>query len=128
MKLLLDTHAFLWLNQAPEKLSPTIRDLCEQGNDAFYLSLVSAWEMQIKQQLGKLRIKPIERDLIETNLNDNNISLLPITLGHIQQLNRLPLHHRDPFDRLLIAQAQLEEMRLVSADTAFADYDVRLIW
>jgi PIN domain nuclease of toxin-antitoxin system len=128
MKLLLDTHAFIWMNAAPEKLSPRVRALCERGADAFFLSLVSAWEMQIKQQLGKLQLSPTAGRMIETNISANNIALLPITLAHVRQLDSLPLHHRDPFDRMLIAQAQLEDMALVSADGKFADYPLDVIW
>lgn len=128
MNLLLDTHAFIWLNNSPEKLSPPVRLRCEQGTDRFFFSLVSAWEMQIKQQLGKLHLQPIAAKIIEANLAENNIALLSITLDHIQYLNRLPLRHRDPFDRLLIAQAAIEGMTLVSADRVFEEYEIDVFW
>jgi PIN domain nuclease of toxin-antitoxin system len=128
MKLLLDTHAFIWLNSAPEKLSARIRDYCEQGNARFYLSLVSPWEMQIKRQLGKLKYQPITDRIVRANLDHNNIHLLPINLTHIEQLAELPMHHRDPFDRMLIAQARTEGMTLVSADQSFAAYKVPVLW
>ncbi|KOR29022.1 twitching motility protein PilT [Achromatium sp. WMS1] len=128
MKLLLDTHAFIWLNHAPEKLSTTIREYCEQGTEQFFLSLVTPWEMQIKQQLGKLHIQPVVNQVIDVNIKENNITLLPITLAHIEQLNNLPMHHRDPFDRMLIAQAQVEKMTLVTIDKIFANYNIDIIW
>lgn len=128
MKLLLDTHAFIWLNSAPDKLSHKVRDYCEQGTERFYLSVVSPWEMQIKRQLGKLTHDPITDRLVRTNLDHNNIDLLPITVAHIEQLGQLPLHHRDPFDRMLIAQAQAEGMALVTADPAMSAYDVTIVW
>lgn len=128
MKLLIDTHVFLWLNSAPEKLSNTVRNLCEQGTDRFYLSLVTPWEMQIKRQLGKLIDTPVTDSIVRTNLEQNNIDLLPITLAHIEELAALPHHHRDPFDRMLIAQARSEGMTLVSADQSFAAYEVPVLW
>jgi PIN domain nuclease of toxin-antitoxin system len=128
MKLLLDTHAFIWLNSAPEKLSPRVRDYSEQGTARFYLSLVSPWEMQIKSQLGKLQHELITNEVVRANLEHNNLNLLPIALTHIEQLGKLPLHHRDPFDRMLIAQAQVEGMALVTADAALAPYDVPFFW
>lgn len=105
MKLLLDTHAFIWLNSAPERLSTTVRDYCEQGTARVYLSLVTPWEMQIKRQLGKLKYDRIADRMVRANLDHNNIDLLPIKLAHIERLAQLPMHHRDPFDRMLIAQA-----------------------
>ncbi|MEQ1556019.1 MAG: type II toxin-antitoxin system VapC family toxin [Gallionella sp.] len=128
MKLLLDTHVFLWLNDDPERLSKTVRDLCGSGAHEFYLSMASPWEMQIKSQLDKLALSmPIE-ELIHRNTQENNIQLLPIELSHISYLAQLPAHHRDPFDRMIIAQAMLEEMTIVSIDHAFAAYAVPVVW
>jgi PIN domain nuclease of toxin-antitoxin system len=128
MKLLLDTHVFLWLNDDPERLSKTVRDLCGSGAHEFYLSMASPWEMQIKSQLDKLALSmPIE-ELIHRNTQENNIQLLPIELSHISYLAQLPAHHRDPFDRMIIAQAMLEDMTIVSIDHAFAAYAVPVVW
>lgn len=128
MKLLLDTHVFLWLNDDPERLSKTVRDLCSSGAHEFYLSMASPWEMQIKSQLDKLVLAmPIE-ELIHKNTQENNIQLLPIALSHISYLAQLPAHHRDPFDRMIIAQAMLEGMTIVSVDHAFAAYSVPVVW
>jgi len=128
MKLLLDTHVFLWLNDDPERLSKTVKDLCSSGAHEFYLSMASPWEMQIKSQLDKLSLTmPIE-ELVNKNTLENNIKLLPIELSHISCLEQLPPHHRDPFDRLIIAQAVVEGMTIVSVDHAFSAYSVPVVW
>ena len=128
MKLLLDTHVFLWLNHDPERLSKTVKDLCNSHGHEFYLSMASPWEMQIKSQLDKLFLAvPIE-ELVQKNTQENNIQLLPIELTHISNLSQLPPHHKDPFDRLIISQAMLEGMTIVTADHAFAAYSVPVVW
>ena len=128
MKLLLDTHVFLWMNHSPEKLSIRFRDLCERALDEFYLSLISPWEMQIKQQIGKLEIRSTIAEMIEKNQQINRIQLLPIALDHILALDQLPLHHGDPFDRMLIAQAKVENMALVTGDKKIGQYNVEVVW
>jgi len=105
MKLLLDTHVFLWLNHDPERLSNTVKDLCNSGAHEFYLSMASPWEMQIKCQLDKLSLAMPLEELVQKNTQENNIHLLPIELSHISNLAQLPPHHKDPFDRLIISQA-----------------------
>jgi PIN domain nuclease of toxin-antitoxin system len=127
MKLLLDTHVFLWLNDAPEKLSETARQACEDLHNCLYLSLVSVWEIQIKQQLGKLQLSASWQEMIKTQQQDNNLVLLPIELTHIAALSQLPAMHRDPFDRLLIAQAIHESMTIITVDGFFADYPVSVM-
>jgi PIN domain nuclease of toxin-antitoxin system len=127
MNLLLDTHAFLWLNDAPEKLSNIARQACEDLNNHLYLSLASVWEIQIKQQLGKLELNTPWREMIDTQQQDNDLALLPIELSHIEALSQLPAVHRDPFDRLLIAQAIQESMTIITVDGFFADYPVSVI-
>lgn len=128
MKLLLDTHAFIWMNTQPNRLSHTVRQLCQSGEHDFYLSIASPWEIQIKQQLGKLSLgMPLEQ-LVTQNIEQNNIQLLPIDLKHIQHLQKLPPHHNDPFDRMMIAQALVEKMSILSIDSAFSAYAVPVIW
>lgn len=128
MKLLLDTHAFLWLNDDSERLSQTVKELCSSGEHEFYLSIASPWEMQIKFQLGKLSLAmPIE-ELVNKNTQENNIKLLPINLSHISYLEQLPAHHKDPFDRIIIAQAIIEGMTIVTIDHSFVDYPVLIVW
>ncbi|CAK8717324.1 PIN domain-containing protein [Candidatus Electrothrix aarhusensis] len=127
MKLLLDTHIFLWLSSEPEKLSATAFDACRDPQNQLHLSLVSPWEIQIKQQLGKLRLQATLSELIEMQISRNGLSILPIELDHIYALNQLPRHHNDPFDRLLIAQALVESMVLVTIDRKISSYDLEVI-
>jgi len=128
MKLLLDTHVFLWLNDDVTRLSQTVKALCSSGEHEFYLSMASPWEMQIKSQLGKLTLTiPIE-ELVNKNQLENNIQILPIELSHISFLEKLPQHHKDPFDRIMIAQAIIEDMMIVTVDHVFSDYQVRVVW
>ncbi len=127
MKLLLDTHIFLWLNSHPQKLPGNILNACADTNNQLYLSLVSPWEIQIKQQLGKLHLNASLSKLVETQINQNNMQILPIKLKHIYALNGLPEIHKDPFDRLLIAQAGIEFMTLVSVDKTIQQYSVEVI-
>ena len=128
MKLLLDTHVFLWLNHAPERLSKTVKDLCNSGVYEFYLSMASPWEIQIKSQLDKLSLAVPLEELVQKNTQENNIQLLPIELSHISHLAQLPPHHKDPFDRLIISQAMIAGMTIVTADHAFAAYSVSVVW
>ena len=128
MKLLLDTHAFLWINEDSERLSQTVKDLCCSGEHEFYLSMASPWEMQIKHQLGKLSLAMPVEELVNKNRLENNIQLLTIDLPHISYLKQLPTHHKDPFDRIMIAQAIIQKLTIVTVDHAFAKYPVATIW
>ncbi len=128
MKLLLDTHAFIWWDSAPTRLPPKVADLCRDRANQVILSVASVWEMQIKLQLGKLRVNRPLAELIEAQQRTNAIEVLPVTLSHVLALEALPSHHRDPFDRLLMAQANVEGAVIVSHDSAFADYPVQLVW
>lgn len=127
-RLLLDTHAFLWwVNDAPE-ISAAARHAISDANNECYLSLASCWEMSIKSSLGKLRLaKSIER-FVSDQLTANGFTLLNIELRHAAKVEKLPFYHRDPFDRLLIAQALTEKMTLLTADPAFTQYGVKLLW
>lgn len=127
MKVLLDTHVFIWLDSEPEKLSQTALNICQNQNNQLYLSVASVWEMQIKHQLGKLNLKLPISQMLTTQEQDNNLKVLPIKL--IYQLKNLLLHHNDPFDRLLLAQSLQENMSIVSADTKFNQYEnVIILW
>lgn len=128
MRLLLDTHTFLWLNDDAAQLSLTVKELFSSGEHELYLSMATPWEIQIKSQLGKLSLAmPIE-ELVNKNRLENNIKLIPIELSHISYLEQLPRHHNDPFDRIIIAQAIIEDMTVVTVDHAFADYSVQVVW
>lgn len=128
MKLLLDTHTFIWWDSEPAKLSPQALALCQDRQNVLLLSVVSIWEMQIKLQLGKLRLALSLREIIETQRQTNSIEVLPLTLAHVLALENLPAHHKDPFDRLLVAQAIVEEAVLVSGDPNIAKYAVEVVW
>ncbi len=128
MRLLLDTHTLLWwVADAPQLSEEARRRISDEENDCF-VSLVSAWEMAIKVGTGKLKLAISVGGYFQQHLPANAFQLLQIGLGHITCLETLPLHHRDPFDRLLIAQALQEPLTLVSIDTAFDQYGVPRIW
>lgn len=128
MKLLLDTHTFVWWDSEPDKLSPQALVLCQDRQNTLYLSVASIWEMQIKLQLGKLRLALPLKEIVESQRQTNSVEILPITLAHVLALENLPAHHKDPFDRLLVAQAIVEEAVLVSGDPSVAKYPVRVVW
>lgn len=127
MRLLLDTNAFIWWADSPEKLSDSASALFADSSNTLVISIASLWEMQIKIGLGKLRLALPLQTLIEMQSDANAIEILPIQLRHLWALENLPLHHRDPFDRLIIAQAQAEQVPIVTADAQFARYDVSVI-
>lgn len=128
MKLLLDTHTFIWWDSEPAKLSPQVLALCQDHQHMLLLSVVSIWEMQIKSQLGKLRLALSLKEIVESQRKINNIEILPITLEHVLALEDLPAYHKDPFDRLLIAQTIVENAVLVSADPNIARYPIQVMW
>lgn len=128
MNLLLDTHAFIWWATEPEKLSPQARVSCEDDNNTLLLSVASVWEMQIKLQLGKLKLKDSLRAFIEYQRDADELRILPIAVEHVFALDNLPLHHKDPFDRIIIAQATVEEFFVVTTDESFKMYPVKLLW
>ena len=128
MRLLLDTHTFLWFITADTQLSSTAEKAVRKlGNEAF-LSVASVWEIAIKVNLGRLPIPQPLETFIPEQLRLNHITLLPVELSHTFEVAGMPLHHRDPFDRIIIAQAQVEDLDLVSADVAFDQYAVRRLW
>ncbi|HEY6804879.1 MAG TPA: type II toxin-antitoxin system VapC family toxin [Pyrinomonadaceae bacterium] len=127
MRLLLDTHIFLWWADHPEKLSQRMLSALEDETNELLLSVASVWEMQIKIQLGKLKLSLPLETLIKNQQETNALSLLPVTLDYVLALGPLPFHHKDPFDRLLIAQAHEDDLTLVSTDTQFSLYSVKLL-
>lgn len=127
MRLLLDTHIFIWWNGNLGLLSLQARSVCENKENTLVLSLASIWEMQIKCQLGKLTLNQPLAEVIGSQQRANGLKLLPITTEHIYALQDLPSHHKDPFDRLLIAQASVENIALVAVDQVFQQYDVKLL-
>jgi PIN domain nuclease of toxin-antitoxin system len=128
MRLLLDTHTFVWWDIEPARLSPHALALCQDPHNQLVLSVVSVWEMEIKIQLGKLHFVEPLADMIAEQQQTNNLEILPVTLAHVLAIETLPLIHKDPFDRLLIAQAQVEAMPFISRDSQLAAYPIVVEW
>ena len=128
MRLLLDTHTFLWFIMGSSNLSANARAPVEDAANESLLSVASLWEMAIKVSLGKFTLSAPLDALIPQQLGSNGIELLGIQVAHAAAVSTLPFHHRDPFDRLLIAQAIVEGMPVVSADAAFDAYPVKRLW
>ena len=128
MKLLLDTHTLLWFIAGSANLSVSARSLIEDAANEKFVSIVSIWETAIKVSIGKLSLAAPFDVLFPRQLEINGFALLPVKVAHTSVVASLPFHHRDPFDRLLIAQAMAENMTLVSLDGAFADYAVTRLW
>jgi len=128
MNIMLDTHVFLWLRSSPEKIPEKVLSAYYDLNNEIFLSVVSIWEIQIKHQLGKLVLElPLNR-LIDEQCVNNGLQILSIETYHIYALADLPFHHKDPFDRLILIQAELENLKLASADNVFGYYDIDLFW
>ncbi len=128
MRLLLDTHAFLWFVAGDRRMSATARRRIEDARNDRYLSIASIWEMSIKLQLGRLELDVSIAELIQSRATDSGILLLAIAKEHAMAVATLPRHHGDPFDRLLIVQAMHENMAVVGADSRFDVYGVRRVW
>lgn len=128
MRLLLDTHIFLWFIMRDPSLSRNTLDQLENGTHELLLSTASMWELAIKVSTGKLQVSNNLEDFFHQQLAQNDITELPITISHVAHVAYLPLHHRDPFDRLIIAQAIVERVPILTADEAFKLYPVQIIW
>lgn len=128
MRILLDTHTFLWAGLDSYQLSPKASELFLDKQNDLYLSIASIWEMAIKSSLGKLTFhKPLEAYILDV-LQENSIQQLSINFRHVTRVSTLPFHHRDPFDRLLISQALEEKIAILSCDHFFDDYGVQRLW
>lgn len=128
MRALLDTHAFLWWISDDHRLSDRAREIIGDGRNELFFSAASGWEISIKVGLGRLEVPDKLERFIGDQLFRNAITALPIYLSHALHTRTLPDHHRDPFDRILIAQALLEEMPLLSTDPQIARYSVEVVW
>ncbi len=126
--LLLDTHAFLWWIQDSKSLSAKAKRAISNETSTCFLSIASVWEMSIKAALGKLNLAVSVEEFVSTHAAANNFKLLDVGFRHAARVQQLPKHHADPFDRLLIVQAQTEGLSLVSKDTAFSQYNIKLVW
>lgn len=128
MNLLLDTHSFLWFIAGSSRLSERAHLVIENTDTQLNLSVASLWEMAIKISLGKLHLGKPFVELIGAQLSQNDIGIMHISIEHTAAVIEMPFHHRDPFDRLIIAQAQVEKLPIVSADSAFDAYKIQRIW
>ena len=127
MRFLLDTHVLIWNICRKEALSKKALSLIDDPATDAFISLASLWEMAIKISLGKLKLaQPTSR--IVPDCLEAGLKLLPITIEHTQSVERLPWLHRDPFDRMLIAQAQSEKLAIITQDAKFRDYQVEILW
>ena len=128
MRILLDTHCFLWWISEVERLNKEARRILAAGNNTLYLSAASAWEIAIKVSIGKLILPDPPGKFVPARLATQGISALPINHIHALHVETLPLFHKDPFDRMLVAQAQLEGLPLLTADRKLLSYEVKIIW
>lgn len=128
MNLLLDTHAFIWWRDDPQKLSQTAFDAIADSANEVHLSVVSVWEIQIKADLRKLSLTGSLEDCVTEELTQNNFRLLSLKVDHIYGLGSLQPVHRDPFDRIIISQANVEGMAIVTVDPKFSAYPVTILW
>ena len=127
MRVLLDTQAWLWMLAAPERLAPATRKLLTKSANELLLSAASAWEIAIKHGLGKLRLPDTPERAVPELMARTGVVPLPILHRHALRVATLPPKHRDPFDRLLVAQAQIEDLSILTADRSFRQYEVRVI-
>ncbi|MEO7299652.1 MAG: type II toxin-antitoxin system VapC family toxin [Verrucomicrobiota bacterium] len=128
MKLLLDTHALLWFISNDSQLSDSARKNIENPESEKFVSAASLWEIAIKLSLGKVKLPRPFDQVFPQQLEINGFNLLPISCGHLNRIVSLPFHHRDPFDRLLIAQATSDEMTILTRDPEFSKYSVKVLW
>ena len=128
MRALLDTHAFLWWVTNSPELSSRANDFIRDPNNRLWFSVVSAWEILLKARTGRLPIPGDAARFIETHAEYYGFEFLEMRVAHLIGFHHLPAHHRDPFDHMLIAQAQVENLPLVSGDAQMTKYDVEIIW
>ena len=128
MKAILDTHTLLWLVDRPEKLPEKVSSFCENENNELYISIASFWELSIKISIGKIELDNNALIQLKKWCDKNAVTILPISILHCNQVQTLPFHHRDPFDRLIIAQAICDKLSILTIDEYFPKYDIDIIW
>ncbi len=128
MKALLDTQTFLWWLTDDARLSPVARKIIADGGNELFFSAVSGWEIAVKAGLGKIKLPESPSEFLTEQLSINAIQILPVKMEHALQVAALPDIHADPFDRLLAAQSLLEKLPVVTADSVFAKYGVKVVW
>lgn len=127
MQLLLDTHTFIWFISGDNTLPPQVINVIKDVNNKCFISIASIWEIAIKSSLNKLTLQS-DFNLISDFLTANDITLLPITFEHLQKLLTLEFHHRDPFDRIIIAQGLMEQLTILTKDEHFIKYTNKVLW
>jgi PIN domain nuclease of toxin-antitoxin system len=128
MKLLLDTHVFLWWDEASPRLSKRAHSLISDPENTLYLSVVSAWEVILKMGTGKLKWPSAAAVYLPARVAQYRLEVLPLGLNHVLAAETLPTHHRDPFDRMLVAQAEVERLPILTHDPQIRKYGVEAIW
>ena len=128
MKALLDTHVFLWWNTNDQRLSKLAREFIADGRNELFISAASTWEIAIKTGRGRLTLPQSPKRYVASRMLQHHIQPLPIRISHTLRVFTLPEIHLDPFDRLLVAQSQIEELPILTADSKIAQYDVKILW
>jgi PIN domain nuclease of toxin-antitoxin system len=128
MRALLDTHTYLWWITNNPNLSSHAREIMSDGENELFFSAASGWEIAIKVKLGRLTLPDMPERFIPQQLRINNIQSLPIEMNHALHISALPPHHRDPFDRMIVVQAQLERLPILTIDPLIAKYGVEIVW
>jgi PIN domain nuclease of toxin-antitoxin system len=127
LKVLLDTHVFLWVIADPERLSSRVQEIIKDARNEVLLSIASAWEIAVKSSLGKLDLPRPAMSFVQRQLGSHRLGILPLRLSHLSALEKLPWHHRDPFDRMLVAQCLEEGASLVTVDTQLHRYEIEIL-
>lgn len=128
MRVLLDTHTFLWWIIDDPHMSPRARDIMSNSSHELFLSAASCWEIAIKAKIGRIKLPDKPHVFVAEQMALNTIQGLPIQISHALHVFNLPHHHRDPFDRIIIAQAQLEKLTILTSDSLISKYKVKIIW
>ncbi|MFN4253915.1 MAG: type II toxin-antitoxin system VapC family toxin [Saprospiraceae bacterium] len=127
MKLLLDTHALIWFLNGDTQLSSTAQSAIESPENQSFVSIAAVWEIAVKNSLGKLALNRPFAEL-RHQIQMNGFEIMPIRFEHAQRVNQMPFHHRDPFDRIMLAQALTDALTIISRDPLFEPYGVDLVW
>jgi PIN domain nuclease of toxin-antitoxin system len=128
VKYLLDTHALLWITTNDSRLSSKAKEIYLNAENYIFFSIASIWELAIKSGMGKIKFEKDLEEFVEIHIKGNNIEILKIELPHVFRIENLPFHHRDPFDRLIIAQAIEDNISILGNDILFDKYNIQRIW
>lgn len=128
MRFLLDTHTFLWFDAGSARLNPHVRTLIESPEHERFVSIATLWEMAIKASLGRLDLRLSLIEYAEVAVEGNGFRLLAVTPPHLERISAMPFHHRNPFDRMLVAQALADDFTLLSRDETLDAYGIRRLW